>query len=167
MLFKKTLLAAAVLAFGGFAVSASAGTANTTMGVKIVIQNACNVVTAPTNLDFGTSGPMTATINEATAGNISVTCTTGASYNVALDKGGNGTSITTRAMKSTGAALIGYQLYSDAARSVVWGDVVGTSTVASTGTGVSQSFPVYGKVLAQTTPAAGTYSDTVNVVITY
>ncbi|MBS0432870.1 MAG: spore coat protein U domain-containing protein, partial [Proteobacteria bacterium] len=52
-------------------------------------------------------------------------------------------------------------------RTVVWGNTIGTNTVASTGTGSAQAFTVYGQVPAQTTPPAAVYNDTVNVTVTY
>jgi spore coat protein U-like protein len=60
-----------------------------------------------------------------------------------------------------------YSLYSDSGRATVWGNTVGTNTVAGTGNGASQSYTVYGRAPAQTTPAAGTYTDTVTVTVTY
>ena len=39
--------------------------------------------------------------------------------------------------------------------------------VGATGSGVSQSFTVYGRVPAQSTPAAGSYTDTIKVTVTY
>jgi len=47
------------------------------------------------------------------------------------------------------------------------GNTVSTDTVAATGNGASQSYTVYGRVPAQTTPAPGTYTDTVTVTVTY
>jgi len=49
----------------------------------------------------------------------------------------------------------------------VWGNTVGTNTVAGTGTGNSQSLTVYGNVPAQATPPAATYNDTITVTVTY
>lgn len=168
--FKKTLLAAAVLAAGSFALSAQAATVTANMGVKIVIQNACDVTTtAPTDLDFGTHGVLNTVFNETTAGGITVACTTGATYNIGLSAGANPSTaadINTRRMIN-GTSYVGYQLYTSAARTTAWGNTVGTNTVASTGTGTAQTFQVYGKVPVQTTPAAGTYTDTVLVTVTY
>lgn len=169
MKFKKTLLAAA-FALSGVAFVASAATVTSTMGVQIIIQNACDVTTtAPTDLDFGTHGLLDAAVNETTAGGITVTCTNGASYNIGLDAGANPSTagdINTRRM-AAGSEFVGYQLYSDAARTSAWGNTISTDTVASTGTGAAQSFPVYGQVPAQATPTAGTYTDTVTVTVTY
>jgi len=49
----------------------------------------------------------------------------------------------------------------------VWGNTIGTNTVASTGTGAAQSFTVYGRIPSQTTPAPATYTDTITVTVTY
>jgi hypothetical protein len=40
-------------------------------------------------------------------------------------------------------------------------------TVGGTGTGSSQALTVYGRVASQTTPSAGSYSDSVVVTVTY
>ena len=68
---------------------------------------------------------------------------------------------------SAGANTVNYSLYSDSGRTTVWGNTIGTNTVAATGNGASQSYSVYGRVTAQTTPAPATYSDTVTVTVTY
>jgi Spore Coat Protein U domain len=65
---------------------------------------------------------------------ISVTCTNTTPYNIGLDKGLNGSSVTTRQMK-TGSAVINYSLFSDSGRTTNWGNTVGTDTVAATGNG--------------------------------
>jgi spore coat protein U-like protein len=163
MSFKKTLLAAALIAVAG---SAAAGTSTTTMPVKITIQNACQLATGPApTLDFGTQGPLTTNIDQTV--NLSVTCTTSAPYNVGLDAGTNGSgNVANRAMNN-GAAKVAYQLYSDSNRQTVWGNTVGTNTVAGTGNGSAQTLTVYGRVPPQATPAAGVYTDTVNVTVTY
>ena len=96
---------------------------------------------------------------------ITVTCTTGAAYNVGLDGGGSG-NINARRMIN-GTNNVGYQLYSNSARTNVWGNTVGTDTVAGSGNGTSQTLTVYGRVPPQTTPVAAVYNDTVNVTVTY
>ena len=134
------------------------------MSVNITIQNACNVSSvAPTALNFGTQGPLTSAVNQTST--ITVTCTKSAPYNIGLDGGTSG-NVSARTMIN-GANTVGYQLYSDSGRSTVWGNTIGTNTVASTGTGSSQAFTVYGQVPAQATPPAATYNDTVNVTVTY
>jgi spore coat protein U-like protein len=114
-------------------------------------------------LDFGTQGPLVANIDQTST--ITVTCTTGAAYNVGLDGGGSG-NINARRMIN-GTNNVGYQLYSNSARTNVWGNTVGTDTVAGSGNGTSQTLTVYGRVPPQTTPVAAVYNDTVNVTVTY
>jgi spore coat protein U-like protein len=70
-------------------------------------------------------------------------------------------------MTGPGAATIGYSLFTDTSRSSIWGNTVGSNTVSSNGTGAAQAYTVYGRVSAQTTPAPGTYTDTVTVTLTY
>jgi spore coat protein U-like protein len=68
---------------------------------------------------------------------------------------------------TNGANTITYSLYQDAGRTTVWGNTIGTNTVAGTGNGASQSYTVYGRVPPQTTPAAALYGDTITVTVTY
>jgi spore coat protein U-like protein len=68
---------------------------------------------------------------------------------------------------TSGGATVNYTLYSDSGRTTVWGTTIGTNTVAATGSGAAQSYTVYGRIPAQTTPAPGTYNDTVTVTVTY
>ncbi|HEU4664846.1 MAG TPA: spore coat U domain-containing protein [Dokdonella sp.] len=130
--------------------------------VTASVAKQCSVTATP--LDFGTVGLLLS--NTLGTSTIGVQCSSGSAWNVGLDDGSNGTSITTRKMAS-GANLVGYQLYSNAARTTVWGNTVGSNTVAGTGNGSVQNLTVYGSVPAQATPAAGTYSDTITVTVTY
>ncbi len=74
-----------------------------------------------------------------------------------------------RAMKWTGGAVvIGYNLFTDAARTQVWGDGSG-STVAvtiKTKVGVVTPIPIYGRMPAGQDVAAGIYADRVTVTVT-
>jgi spore coat protein U domain-containing protein, fimbrial subunit CupE1/2/3/6 len=68
---------------------------------------------------------------------------------------------------TSGGANVTYSLYTDTGRTTVWGNTVGTDTVAATGNGASQSYTVFGRVPSQSTPAPGTYTDTITVTVTY
>lgn len=163
MQLKPILLAAALVPASLVLAPVHAQSVTGNMPVTITIQNACEISTAPTTLDFGTHGVLSA--NSDSSSQIGVTCTTGAVYNIGLDGGGSG-GINARVM-TLAADTVGYQLYQEAGRTTVWGDTVGTNTLASTGTGTEQQFPVYGRVPPQTTPPAGVYNDTVTVTVTY
>ncbi|QDH70621.1 Csu type fimbrial protein [Marilutibacter alkalisoli] len=158
-----TLLAAAAL-LGSPALHAQ--TATTTFEVRITIESSCTIDTpAATDVDFGTQ-PSSATDIDA-VGQLNVNCTPGTGYTIALDEGQNsgGGGIAARAM-ANGADLVPYQLYSDAARTTVWGETIGTDTVAGTGTGAVQAYSVYGRTPSANFPAAS-YLDVVTATIAF
>jgi spore coat protein U-like protein len=64
-------------------------------------------------------------------------------------------------------ANITYGLYRDVARALAWGSTIGTNTTSGTGTGLTQTQTVYGRVPTQTTPKPGAYSDSVVVTVGY
>ena len=156
LLFSLTLLAAP---------SAQAATATSQFQVTMTLQAECKLTSA-SDLAFGTSGVIQAAINSTSA--IGVQCTNTTPYNVGLSAGaGTGATVALRKMTSAGGATINYQLFRDSGRSQTWGDVIGTNTASATGNGAVQTMTVYGAVPAQTTPAAGAYTDTVQVTVTY
>jgi spore coat protein U-like protein len=116
-------------------------------------------------LDFGSRGLLSTAFDASTT--IDVRCTPGTPYAIALGAGtGPGATITNRRMK-LGAETIAYQLYTNMARTNVWGDGTTGSVVGGTGTGNAPNLYVYGRVPPQPTPSAGTYADTVVVTVTY
>ncbi len=155
-------LAAACLllsASGSFAT-----TTTSTFTVQITLAATC-VINSTSTLDFGSQGVLTANVDQTST--IQVQCSNTTPYNIGLDAGiGTGATVAVRKMTS-GGATVNYSLYSDTGRTTVWGNTIGTNTVAATGTGAAQSYTVYGRVPAQTTPAPGTYTDTVTVTVTY
>jgi spore coat protein U-like protein len=156
---------AAALLFIGLGGKADAATATGTFQVQITIQATCILVSA-TNLNFGTNGVLSAVINQTST--INVQCTNTTPYNIGLDAGVNGGSVTTRQMKGGPTnQLINYSLFSNAGMTQNWGQTIGTDTVAATGNGAAQPFTVFGQVPAQTTPSPGLYTDTITVTVTY
>lgn len=170
MLFKKTLLASALLALGGFAAGAGAATnpATTTFKVKLVVQKACSV--SATDLDFGSQDSTATNFSASTNGTVTVTCSKTTPYIVGLaPSNGNGSGAGAMSSATT-SDTVAYQLYQDNA-GTVWGNT-GTlaaagNEVSGTGTGTAATaLPVYAKV-ANANVAPGTYSDTVTVNVTY
>jgi spore coat protein U-like protein len=155
------LAAAPVIPF-----SAAAATRQTTFTVTLTLQNDCQI--AATNLSFGTSGVIAANIDQSST--LTVTCSNGAPYTVGLDAGSvTGSTVANRLLGGTGTPVptVAFQLYRDAARSLAWGQTIGTDTAAGTGTGAAQTLTVYGRVAPQNTPAAGTYTSTVTATVTF
>jgi spore coat protein U-like protein len=142
-----------------------ATTTTTTFQTRVTIAASCAIGGA-TTLDFGSPGLLAANVDQTST--IQVTCTNTTAFNIGLDKGANGASVTSRLMKGGPSnETIQYSLYSDSGRTTNWGNTVGTDTVSSAGNGSSQSFTVYGRILPQITPTPGTYTDTITVTVTY
>ena len=143
---------------------AAASTVSGTLSVSLTIQATCTVASSSA-VAFGTSGLLNS--NADNTGTLGVQCSNTTPYVVALDAGA-GTGATTTVRKLTnGAATVNYALYRDSARTLIWGNTSGTDTLAGTGNGSVQSLTVYGRVPVQSTPAPGSYADTVNVTVTY
>lgn len=136
-----------------------------TIGLRVTVAPACSASNLAYGvLDFGSHGSLNSQVEASSsvgAGTIQMTCATGLSYSISLDAGLNGVG-SQRHMRSAAGATIRYQLFSDAQFQTPWD--VGVP-YDQTGTGMVQQVPLYGRVPAQATPAAGTYSDTVRVTV--
>jgi len=142
----------------------SAITTTTTFTATITLAATC-VINSASTLDFGTAGVLTA--NVPATSQIFVQCTNTTPFNIGLNAGtGAGATVAVRKLTS-GGATVNYSLYTDGAHTTVWGNTVSTDTVADTGDGTSKLYTVFGLVPPQTTPAPGTYTDTVTVTVTY
>ncbi len=120
-----------------------------------------------TALNFGSQGVLNSNVDATNT--ISVTCTTGTTYTVGLNGGNSGAvNPTLRKMANAGnTEFVTYGIYQNAARSLAWGNTIGTNTVAGTGSGAVQNLTGYGRVPPQTTPSPQNYSDTITVTVTY
>ena len=148
------------------ATPALAATVGTTLNVDATVTANCTVSSSA--VSFGAVNPISGSNYDA-AGGITVTCTNGTGW-VATSGVGAGSGATYAARRMTsGANLLNYNLYVDAARTNVWGDGSGTTfTIANSGTGAAQAVNVYGRVPSgQTTVPPGAYADTVAVTVTY
>jgi spore coat protein U-like protein len=152
----RTLTAAALLAVQTGA--AFAATATGTLQVQATVLNTCSVSTTP--VVFSNVGLSVATSN----GSVIVTCTNSDPVSVALDGGGSGDIAARELTHATLPTSLTYQLYSNPGLSTVWGDDV-TGAALST-SGPSQTLTVYGQTTS-TPVAAGSYSDAVQVTVTY
>ncbi|MEP7455012.1 spore coat U domain-containing protein [Phyllobacterium sp. SB3] len=159
------VVAASLFVALGSSAPAVAVVATGNLGVQIEITAECRVVSADT-LNFGPHGLLVANIDATST--ITVQCTSGTPYTVGLGPGTSpGATVTTRKMTGTGGATVDYSLFKDSGYLQNWGNVIPADLVSGTGDGASQAIPVYGRVAAQTTPAVGTYNDTVAIEVTY
>lgn len=130
---------------------------------------ACTV--SATGVAFGAYDTLSP-VPDDSAGDITAVCHPSVqSPEVALSAGLSGT-YAPRTM-SSGAATLGYNLYTSAAYNIVWGDGVGgTATVTLTGGTVQagqRTFnrAIYGRIPAGQAVPAGTYTDIIMVTVTF
>jgi len=155
------LLGAALLLVTS-AASAPAATTTASIAVSATVVATCVVSASP--LAFGN---YTGVQSDSTA-TITLTCTNTTPYNVGLGVGlATGATVMTRAMTGPSAALLPYAMFSDAARTVNWGQTIATDTVPGTGTGSVQTLTAYGRIAAGHYAAPGAYNDTVTATVTY
>ncbi|HME38861.1 MAG TPA: spore coat U domain-containing protein [Steroidobacteraceae bacterium] len=136
-----------VLAIGSLC-AGPAFAANCSIGVISVVFGTYNTL-SPASLDG--------------AGSVSVTCDATDSYTVALSSGQG--SMTARRLLS-GANVMYYNLFTDAQRSMIWGDgTLGTALVSGSGTGAT--YTVYGRVPGGQNLPAGNYVDSITVTLDF
>ncbi|WP_315762686.1 spore coat U domain-containing protein [Sphingomonas sp. Y38-1Y] len=164
---KRSIASFAIVAgFGAVMLPGEAAAQQSTQfQVSMTIQAECRLTSA-SDLAFGNTGVIQTAITSTST--IGVQCTNTTPYNIGLNAGaGSGATVAARRMTSGAGATVTYELFRDPARSQIWGNTAGTDTLAGIGNGAVQTLTVYGRVPAQTTPAAGSYTDTVQVTVTY
>ncbi|MCF4164230.1 spore coat U domain-containing protein [Zavarzinia compransoris] len=126
-----------------------------------------NCYVSANDLLFATTGSLTGSIDAASS--LSVQCSSQTPYTLRANAGqGLGATVALRRMTQSSGETIDYRLYTDAGRTILWGDgTAGTSTLGGTGTGGSQTLSFFGRVPAQATPSSGLYNDQVTVTIVY
>jgi len=149
---------------------AAAATASGTLLVSATVESTCTIAANP--LSFPTYYPGRGGVTANTI--LSVRCSRGAPFSVAMDAGTGGANLAQRLM-SSGASRLQYNLYTNAARTTVWGDgTLSSATVSGTGRGLAAGQAVietvYGQVpdvSANQDLAPGVYTDTVRVTVSY
>jgi spore coat protein U-like protein len=141
------------------------GTLNNTKTAAVTATVSSNCTIGATGVSFGSQGILSS--NKDAQGTLTVQCTDALPYLVSLDGGLSGATNPTQRKMTFSSANVVYGLYQDSARSLPWGSTSGVDTLSGTGTGLTQTVNVYGRVAPQTTPTPGTYTDTIVATITY
>jgi spore coat protein U-like protein len=157
---------AAAIAFSGFA---QAETLTADLNVSATVAGACLITAQPTAIAFGNYFPSFSGDIDGDS-SFDITCVTGAPYSITVGLGnGTGATAASRKMSDGSTGLLNYSLYSSAANrntASAWSS--GASAVSGTGNGSAVTVPVFGRVFGgQTTVAAGAYSDTVVITLTF
>jgi spore coat protein U-like protein len=123
---------------------------------------------------FNVYSPLNASPTTTTA-TVSVSCNAPVqllvAYTISLSPGSSG-SVAARTMRN-GTWAMSYQLYSNATYTTIWGDGTGGSQTVSdgfllsVGGPVARNYTAYGKIPALQNVGAGSYLDTINVLVTY
>lgn len=146
-----------------------------TFSVSATVAKSCNI-TSTGNVAFGAYDPNDTHLStplDATGG-VTVRCTKGVAYAVALDQGataaaGSSADAPLRQMTDGGTERIRYDLYSDASHTTVWGGTAASdvNNTETTGPSSPDTLTVYGRIPAGQNAAEGSYTDTVNVTVTF
>ena len=117
-----------------------------------------------TSVNFGSYDVFSNAASDS-IGNIDMNCPSRVGYTIGLSAG-NG-SYEQRGM-SNGTHTLNYNLYTAANREFVWEDATTSgATVSGSGTGMNINHVVYGRIPPRQNVRAGSYSDTVNLIITF
>lgn len=141
------------------------GTLNNTKSATVTATVSSNCTVGATAISFGSQGILSS--NKDAQGTLSVQCTDALPYAVSLNGGLSGATNPAQRKMTFSTGNVVYGLYQDSARSQPWGSTSGVNTASGTGTGLTQTLNVYGRVAPQATPKPGTYTDTIVATITY
>ncbi|NWA26027.1 spore coat protein U domain-containing protein [Pseudomonas gingeri] len=117
------------------------------------------------NLNYGSySALSTSTVSTSLTSGVQLQCTPGVTLNMSVDGGQNNSS--GRHMKlGSGSAQLAYQLFSDAGLSQSLGISQSVSVAYSNANNIS--LPLYGRVVLPGNQPAGTYSDVLQVQLSW
>ena len=139
-----------------------------TFQVSASIVPGCLVVGGVTqygNLNFGTySALSTQVVKVALSSGVTVQCTPGVALSMSVD-GGLYSSTGRNLQLNSGSARVAYQLFRDAAFSQSLGINQSVSVTYSDASNIS--LPIYGRVVLPGNQPGGTYSDTLQVQLTW
>lgn len=142
------------------------------LSARPVQAQTCTVSATP--VAFGSYDP-NATLPDDVSGSVTVVCQATisllVSYSIKLN-GGAGGNIAARRMSGTRSPLP-YQIYVDARRTTIWGDGTAGSNF-NTGSyllaalvPVTNSYTAYGRINASQNVYAGSYQDTLTILVSY
>jgi spore coat protein U-like protein len=151
---------AAALLIGGSA--AEAASVSTTMTVTATVVPSCSVTGG--TLNFNSYDPLSAAPTDGSL-QIAVACTKGTTASIGLSTGSHASAGVRR--MTDGIDFLSYELYQDAGRTNVWTDTGAGLLTYLASTNASQLFSVEGRIAPGQNVAAGTFSDTVTITVTF
>jgi spore coat protein U-like protein len=143
---------------------------SSTFLVSAKVVAGCLVVGGVSNygtLDYGSQSALAtgSLVTSLSGTTVTFQCTPGVTLKMSLDGGQNSASDTRHLKRTGGTQVLAYQLYQDAAYSQNLG--IGQSVEVSYSDPTAIKLPVYGRVQLTGTSPAGTYTDVVQVTVTW
>ena len=125
----------------------------------------CTITSTPVN--FGAYSVFSMSPNNNSGGSIIIVCTNGSGgpFDVMLSTGASN-GYASRVMKS-GINTLNYNLYTSAARTAVWGDGTGGSSVMRANKGGTTTLTLFGQIPAEKDANVGTYSDSITATVNF
>jgi len=160
---------AAMLVCMGCVSLAQAAQVTATLNISATMVGSCTISASAMNFPtYDGSADVT------TTGTITSNCTNGQAYMVHLDAGAHYSASSRHvADVATGTNFIAYQLYQGAS-ATAWGDAGNTGSATNPwaslslmGTGLDQISTVSGTLFGGATVPPGSYSDVINITVTY
>jgi spore coat protein U-like protein len=168
---KLAIVSAMLVGSAGFSTAGYADTDTASMNVSTTVAMSCTITAGA--MTFASYDP-TATVDNDANASITSTCTAGGAAVITMSEGGRAQSgssdaIPLRAMwngsEGTPEELL-YHVYSDSAGGTVWGNTSDTGK-SITADGTAQAFTAFGRIPKNQTVSSGSFSDTVQVTLTY
>jgi spore coat protein U-like protein len=163
---KRTVLALTLISMIA-ATSAFAGTASTvnTNNITATVSAKCTI--GAFSIAFGVYDPFAAAPLDQ-PGTVTINCTKGTSGTVSFDLGANASGAIRR-MKDTGAGtnFLTYEVYSDAAHTIVWNAVNTVVLGPSVSKNTALTATAYGRVPNGQDAAVMSYQDTLVATVTF
>ncbi|HWC74552.1 MAG TPA: spore coat U domain-containing protein [Gemmatimonadales bacterium] len=162
--------AVALLWSSGAAFAANSQTTQFNVSSDVI----ANCTISALDLNFGNYDPVVAnkTANRDVTTSVNVLCTKGASgVTVGLDLGGHGSGSSRFMLDGVSGDTLQYELYSDAARSAVWGNsgsgLVALATFGPIGAGAGVTNTIYGRIPSGQDKSVGHYTDVVTATVNF
>ncbi|HEU4687590.1 MAG TPA: spore coat U domain-containing protein [Vicinamibacterales bacterium] len=133
-----------------------------------VFAQAASCTISVTSVAFGNYNVFTTTPDDST-GTVTFRCNSSA-FNISISlSDGSSSTFNPRTLRK-GAEVLNYNLYRNAARTTIWGDGTGGTSVYTNSNPPNNSnvsVTVYGRIPALQDVSAGNYTDTVSAVINF
>jgi spore coat protein U-like protein len=144
-----------------------AQTSTASMTVSATVAKNCTITTSPVN--FGAYDPVAANSTNPLngTGTLTVACTKGTVAKIGLNAGANAQGALRR-MTQSPTAYLNYEIYSDAAHTIVWGNTAtdGLDVPAAPNKN-PRNFSAYGRVASAQDATVGSYTDTVVATVNF